>query len=395
MVPVSDTPGTGNEGGRSLGRRRPSDSLPVDPDADDIAAALLGRPRTLARRDVSSGANVSLLSARKMWHALGFPLVTTDDPLFTEADLYALRGVARIVREGDMDETMVLSHARAFARTADRLAAWQVQLVAESLAPPGEREDDPDAFGPLAVPDVASATAVAVRLVDLVDELEPLLVYAWRRHLTDAISRMLSDAEPSVDEHGMWRHIGFADLVSFTSLVRRLSERELAELVKRFEVLTSDIVTAHGGRVIKTVGDEILFSNREAAPAAATALDLVDAMTGDDVLPEVRVGLAAGPVLSRLGDVFGVTVNRAARLTSIAHPGGVVIDSQMATALDSVSGFALRPMRRRALRGVGQVKPYVLGRSSGETRRLGVEDERAAAATAPAEGAVGAPAAPD
>jgi len=96
----------------------------------------------------------------------------------------------------------------------------------------------------------------------------------------------------------------------------------------------------------------------------------------------VRVGLAAGPVLSRLGDVFGVTVNRAARLTSIAHPGGVVIDSQMATALDSVSGFALRPMRRRALRGVGQVKPYVLGRASGETRRLGVVEDRAAAAAA-------------
>ena len=164
--------------------------------------------------------------------------------------------------------------------------------------PAGLPDASPAIDGPrstirLSQPRSASAQAVALHLVDLVDELEPLLVYAWRRHLTDAISRMLSDAEPSVDEHGMWRHIGFADLVSFTSLVRRLSERELAELVKRFEVLTSDIVTAHGGRVIKTVGDEILFSNRGAAPAAATALDLVDAMTGDDVLPEVRVGLAA------------------------------------------------------------------------------------------------------
>ena len=62
MGPVSDTSGTEGEQSRSLGRRRPSDSLPADPDADDIAAALLGRPRTLARRDVSSGANVSLLS---------------------------------------------------------------------------------------------------------------------------------------------------------------------------------------------------------------------------------------------------------------------------------------------------------------------------------------------
>lgn len=361
-------------GSRSDRRPRPSDALSADPDPDDIAAALLGRPRSLGRRDVSAGAEVSLLSARKLWHALGFPVVTTDDPLFTEADVYALRSVARMVREGDMDEATVLAHTRAFARTADRLAAWQVQLVAESVAgddADADLDEVPEGSGPLAVPDVATAKAVAVRLVDLVDELEPLLVYAWRRHLTDAISRMIQDAEPSVDEHGMWRHIGFADLVSFTSLVRRLSERQLADLVKRFEILTSDIVTAHGGRIIKTVGDEILFSNREAAPAAATALDLVDAMTSDEVLPEVRVGMAAGPVLSRLGDIFGTTVNRASRLTAIAHPSGVVVDSRMATELDSVSGFALRPMRRRALRGVGEVKPYVLLRSSVETRTLG------------------------
>ena len=144
---------------------------------------------------------------------------------------------------------------------------------------------------------------------------------------------------------------------------------ELATVVKRFEVLTSDIVTAHGGRIVKTVGDEILFSNREAAPAAATALDLVDAMSGDDILPEVRVGMAAGPVLSRLGDVFGITVNRASRLTAIAHPGNILVDGQLATLLGSLSGFALTPLRSRALRGVGQVKPYVLARSSTGTRR--------------------------
>lgn len=365
---MSDEPS--EEVSRNGRRRRRSESLPPDPDVDDIAAALLGRPRSLARRDVSSGAAVSLLSARKLWHALGFPLVTSDEELFTEADLYALRTVAKIVREGTMDETTALAHTRAFARTADRLAAWQVQLVAESISP----QEGRDGIGPLAVPDVATAKAAAIQLIDLVDELEPLLVYAWRRHLTDAISRMISDAEPSTDEHGMWRHIGFADLVAFTNLVRRLSERELSVVVKRFEVLTSDIVTAHGGRIIKTVGDEILFSNREAAPAAATALDLVDAMSDDDVLPDVRVGMAAGPVLSRLGDVFGTTVNRASRLTSIAQPGNVLIDAQMAHSLDSVSGFDLTPLRSRALRGVGKVKPYVLARAGADTRR-GTPDE--------------------
>ena len=63
-------------------------------------------------------------------------------------------------------------------------------------------------------------------------------------------------------------------------------------MVQRFEALATDIVTAHGGRVIKTVGDEILFVTLDAAPAAAIALDLVDTMAEDDLLPDVRVGMA-------------------------------------------------------------------------------------------------------
>ena len=88
-----------------------------------------------------------------------------------------------------------------------------------------------------------------------------------------------------------------------------MSERQLAVLVQRFERLASDVVTTHGGRVIKTVGDEVLFIHTDPAAAAAIALDLVEAMSEDDVLPEVRVGMAWGSVVSRLGDVFGVTVD--------------------------------------------------------------------------------------
>src|SRR5690606_26996932 len=107
------------------------------------------------------------------------------------------------------------------------------------------------------------------------------------------------------------RAVGSADLVSFTRLVRRLTERELAMLVQRFEAVTSDIVTAHGGRVVKTVGDEVLFVASPGPPAAAIALDLVEELGSDDLLPEVRVGMSTGPLVARLGGVFGTTVNRA------------------------------------------------------------------------------------
>lgn len=348
---------------------RPDEPAPPPTSAESIEARLLGKPATMGRRDVSRGAQVSLLSARKFWHALGFPIVEDEDAMFAEADLMALKAVARLVREEQLDEQTALAMTRAFARTTDRLAVWQTQLMAEALAAPGLEPalDEADAR---AVPDLSAAEASARKLAEMADDLEPLLVYAWRRHLTAAIARMLADADPDESAQGVRRVVGFADLVSFTSLVRRMTERQLAVMVQRFEAITSDIVTAHGGRVIKTVGDEILFVTREVAPAAAVALDLVDTMAEDELLPDVRVGMAVGPVLSRLGDVFGTTVNRASRLTAVAPPGCVLVDDALSTALATLSGFETTALRRRTLRGIGQVTPSELRRASGERRTI-------------------------
>ena len=76
----------------------------------------------------------------------------------------------------------------------------------------------------------------------------------------------------------MVRCVGFADLVSFTNLVRTLSERELARVVQRFEGLASEIVTQHGGRVIKTVGDEAMFVAQDPATAYPSPSILVAAI---------------------------------------------------------------------------------------------------------------------
>ena len=338
---------------------------------EDYTERLLGRPLDLRRRDVSRGAEVSLLSARKFWHALGFPVVDTDDELFTEADQKALAAVAGIVRDGLLDEQTALAMTRAFARSADRLAGWQSQLIAEAVEThmTAALEDAGDDDESRSVPGIETATETAKRLAVLTDRLEPLLVYAWRRHLSATVARMLADADP--ESYGMtkMRSVGFADLVNFTALVRRLSERDLARLVSRFEALSADVITAHGGRLIKTVGDEVLFTTVGAAPAAAIALDLVETMTNDDVLPDVRCGMARGPIISRLGDVFGTTVNRASRLTAVAQAGSVLVDATMARELASLSGFELTGQRRRILRGVGPVTPSLLRRATSAGRR--------------------------
>ena len=71
----------------------------------------------------------------------------------------------------------------------------------------------------------------------------------------------------------------------------------------------------------------VLFVADRAADAAETAFPLTErGADHDDPFPEVRAGLAHGAVVSRLGDVFGPTVNIAARLTSVARPGHVLVD---------------------------------------------------------------------
>ena len=248
---------------RRTGRHRlvrPNEEPAALTDADNIEARLLGRPATMGRRDVSRGAQVSLLSARKFWHALGFPIVQDEDAAFTEADLMALKSVAQLVREQHLDEPTALAMTRAFARTTDRLAVWQTQLMAEALAEPGHEAalDEADAR---AVPDADAARAAAVKLAEMADDLEPLLVYAWRRHLAAAISRMLADSDPDHAGEGVTRVVGFADLVNFTALVRRMTERQLAAMVQRFEALATDKVSLF--KVITTKDEIVIGLSRD------------------------------------------------------------------------------------------------------------------------------------
>ena len=268
--------------------------------------------------------------------------------MFNEADVEALRRVAQLADVESIDRATALAMARAFGRTTDRLAMWQTQLVADFVA--GDEGMGIDRH---------LALLTADRIASLADELEPMLVYAWRRNLAVAISRMVADAEPE-GPVGVVRTVGFADLVSFTQLVRQLSERELAQLVLRFEALASDIVSSHGGALVKTVGDEVLFTHQEISGAVDIAFDLLEVAAADDLVPRMRVGMATGRVLARLGDIYGNTVNRAARLTSQARPGTVLADAQVAAAVSDrphVRTAALEPID---LPGIGELVPWAL-----------------------------------
>jgi adenylate cyclase len=322
----------------------------------DLVERLLGGPRTLRRRVVATLVGISLLSARKLWRALGFPGVGDEVVAFTDADRDALQRTVQMVRDGVIDEDTTIAMARALGQTTDRLVSWQMEALLEHLAQQAGRAGADEQVHPVEVVD------------RLVDDFEKLLVYSWRRQMAAAISR-LSD----VPESGVELTVGFADLVSYTRLSQRLEQRELSVLVQRFEGLAADLVTTGGGRVVKTVGDEVLFTADEPRAAAVIALSISERMAVDDVVPDVRIGISHGPVLRSLGDVYGPTVNLASRLTAIAQPGTVITDPRTGRALQDHPQIVLVAQRRRQVRGFGVLQPLLVAPSGPASQLIRVD----------------------
>jgi adenylate cyclase len=327
------------------------DASPLDPHriVELLEEHLLGSHPTLTGPQIADEIGISMDLARQRWRSLGFTAVEDDEVAFTEADLEAMRLTQRMHELGLINEDDEAALIRTLGRSFARLAEWQLGLLGRAVDPSGLEADD---------------------LVDVIAEITPVIEqvqnYIWRRHVLSAASRMLL-APPTEVEGAASAAIGFADIVGYTRQTRSLKQEELARLVDVFEARALAIVTAHDGRIIKTIGDEILFAADHPADVALIALELVEEHLADDDFPQLRVGIAWGPVLSRLGDVFGPTVNIAARLTSVARPGRVLADKELAEALLEDERFKLRRMRRTAVKGYRRLEPWKL-------RRPGAED---------------------
>ena len=183
------------------------------------------------------------------------------------------------------------------------------------------------------------------RIGEVAQELGPSLGTLFIHHLLEAIQRQ-RHTQQDVSERSMARlAIGFVDLVGFTPLARQLSPKDLVALVTRFEAQAFDIASAFGGRVIKHIGDEVMFTALSAQDAARISLALIGEFA-NTVQP--RGGFCYGEVLTLRGDYYGPIVNLAARLTDQAVPGEILIDTATATLLTDV---ACEPAGRRSLKG--------------------------------------------
>lgn len=330
---------------------------------DQLDERLLGGPRTLTVRDLAerTGADVELV--RTFWRTLGLPGQGDDEVAFTERDAQALTQAASLVTEHGLELRTLVTVIRALGHTSDRLALWQVEALVEDMA---------TRYG---LDDTSARLLVLDRLRDLAPVLEQQLLHAYRRHLAAVADRYAAEfgdvRDVAVDgtRLPLARAVGFADMVSFTRRTAGLGSTDLSQFVQRFETAARDVVVGAGGRVVKTIGDAVLFIADTPGAGAAVALGLADAFghsldveaargagglaEGARGVTPVRVGLVWGRVLSRFGDVFGPTVNLAARLTDAAEPSTVLVDAATAQVLGGDPRFRLTPCPDRELAGLG------------------------------------------
>lgn len=319
-------------------------------DSEGLERILLGGQRRYTRLQVAEKAGVPIERANRLWRALGFATVADEDVVFTDADIEAVRTADQLISSGLLEPELETAVTRALGQHLSRLAEWQVRML-RTLITENEHLGRDD--------------RQVERLVErLVPELQRVQDFVWRRHLAAFAGRAL--AAPDEDLEARTEVAGFVDMVGYTRLTRRLDENDLAGILERFEALATDVVGAHHGRIVKMIGDEVLFVADSPRDGAEIALTLSERASADETLPDVRAGMAAGRILSRFGDVYGSVVNLAARLTSLARPGTILVDRELARDLSSESAFTLRARRPVSVRGYARLRPYSLRRRQDE-----------------------------
>lgn len=293
---------------------------------------------------LAGAAGVPADFARRIWRALGFPDVPAGLPVFTDRDAGALREAAkRIGLSGDVDA--FLRGTRAISAAMATVGAIDAEVIAEAISAQRAAGSSDEQIA-AALVGALDWPGFAV-LIDHVHRIQARAA-VWRRLTLDAI------ADVGIA-------IGFADLAGYTTLSAELEPDQLSALLARWEDIAYNCTAEHAGRVVKTIGDEVMFAGL-AESVLGTGLEILDAASADPLVPPVRVGLASGSVIARDGDFYGPVVNLASRLTEIAGRETVLASASLHDQFAHDPLLEWESIGWRHLRGVGDVDVYAVTR---------------------------------
>lgn len=288
---------------------------------------------------------------RRFWRSMGFPGIFDEQQiLFTDYDIDVIRAHMKMQKDGLADSDTLNSLIRAQSHLADRMVLWQFEALVEEFE------------GRYGIDEISARYMV----LDKIEEYEEFFVYqmkyAWRRHLAALLRRSeteLDDRNFGKDgEMPLKRALGFVDLVSFTHRSGELSPHTLVDFIQTFEFTCRDVISTNGARVVKMVGDAVLYVADDLATGISSVDGIVESLRANPHMPDVRASLVWGGVVSRFGDVFGPKVNLASRLCNVAPLNGILVDYETAWQLKQLDPnlYQIKPYPIPELQGIGNVE---------------------------------------
>jgi adenylate cyclase len=305
--------------------------------------ALWGPGRRYTLEEVAARLDVDPSILLRTWRAAGFPDPEPDARVFAEQDVKTFD-----VLKASFDyfgEDVIVQLLRVLGASAARIAEASISAFFVNVVPPAV-ESDPSGLA------LARANTESISLLDgLTGAFDALL-----RHHLELGFRPVGPLDTSGGVDLVKKSVGFADLVGSTPWTQQLDFITLSRALTDFEARASEVVVARRGRVVKLIGDEVMFVADDAAAAADIALALIDEFAADPVLPPVRAGVATGEVIARDGDYSGNVVNLASRALTAAPPSTVLVDRATRDAL-SPTAFACGTEHAAELKGFDTLVP--------------------------------------
>ncbi len=282
---------------------------------------------------LASRSGMERAAAKRLWHSLGFPDVGDATPFFTPDDLAALDTVQTLIDEGVIDLEGAIRLGRLIGTASARIAEAGFAALHERGHESALQHMD---------------------LVGIVERMESILGYAWRRQLHAALVRF--DLPARAGQGGLLHMelgVGFADLTGFTKYAADASLAALAMLTREFEDSVSLAISSERGRLIKLIGDGVMFVADTPDDLVCCAERVRSVCSANPGLPPVRLGLSWGELLLQNGDYFGPDVNLASRIASAVPEGTIALSCSLHSRVQSRKKWMAAELH--GVKGIGDI----------------------------------------
>jgi len=301
-------------------------------------------------------ASPSLLAA--VYQVLGLPEPDPSSGIDLQEEAL-LEQFLRAWRLAPDDETVIRA-ARLLGEGTRLAVTGSMELFRDQIAAPAQERFFKERLERFP-PDVSRTSTLLIRL------LPRMMTWLTQRYFEQVlVAGIVSGFESILASRGLAAPpqpspptVVFADVSGYTRLTDERGDEVAVRIASSLQRKAEAAATAHGGRLVKLLGDGAMLSFPDSRRGVRAALELVRTLTAETDVA-AHAGAHVGPVIERDRDLFGGTVNMASRIAERAGPGEVIVsEAVVRDAADDGVGFD--PVGETSLKGF--VEPVPLFRA--------------------------------